>query len=61
MEIITPGIRPLNYLDIKDDQARTMNPKEAIDAGADYLVIGRPITNSEDPLKTLIEINQSID
>ena len=59
--IITPGIRPNDYVNLKDDQARTMTPKEAIEAGADYLVIGRPITNSNNPVKTLIKINESIE
>lgn len=41
--IITPGIRPLSYLG--DDQKRTMTAREAIVAGANYVVIGRPITS----------------
>ena len=59
--IITPGIRPANYDISNDDQSRTMTPKEAIEAGADYLVIGRPITQSKDPLKTLKSINDSLE
>ena len=59
--IITPGIRPLNYKGSKDDQERTMTPKEAIDIGADYLVIGRPITQSSDPLIELKSINLSLE
>ena len=59
--IITPGIRPDNYNDKHDDQRRTMNPKEAILAGANYLVIGRPITKSNNPLKELKSINLSLD
>ena len=54
---ITPGIR-INSLD--DDQKRVMTPKEAIDLGADYLVIGRPITASDDIGKSLEEIYLSI-
>ncbi len=54
---ITPGIR-LTSSD--DDQKRVMTPKQAIDLGADYLVIGRPITGSEDINKSLNEIYQSI-
>ena len=59
--IITPGIRPLNYKGSKDDQERTMTPKEAVDIGADYLVIGRPITQSSNPLKELKSINLSLE
>tara|TARA_B000000565_G_C23670531_1_gene334020 strand:- start:89 stop:751 length:663 start_codon:yes stop_codon:yes gene_type:complete len=54
---ITPGIR-LN--DLNDDQKRVMTPKEAIDLGADYLVIGRPITASKNIIKSLNEIYESI-
>tara|TARA_B100001769_G_C22042891_1_gene560500 strand:- start:559 stop:1221 length:663 start_codon:yes stop_codon:yes gene_type:complete len=54
---ITPGIRlEASY----DDQKRVMTPKEAINLGADYLVIGRPITNSTDIKKSLSEIYESI-
>jgi len=49
--------------DVADDQIRTMTPSDAIKAGSSHLVIGRPITQSDDPLKTLekiyFEINQS--
>ncbi len=41
--IIAPGVRPKSS--IADDQARTMDPRSAINAGANYLVIGRPITS----------------
>ncbi len=54
---ITPGIR-LN--DSNDDQKRVMTPKEAIDLGADYLVIGRPITQSDDILGSLEDIFNKI-
>ncbi len=43
-----------------DDQKRVMTPNEAIALGADYLVIGRPITESKDIKKSLIEIYQSL-
>ena len=59
--IITPGIRPVNYIDKNDDQKRTMTPKEAVETGADYLVIGRPITKSSNPLKILKSINLSLE
>jgi orotidine 5''-phosphate decarboxylase, subfamily 1 len=54
---MTPGIR-LDHLN--DDQKRVMSPKNAIDLGADYIVIGRPITLSNDINKTLNDIYQSI-
>ena len=54
---ITPGIR---LKDSNDDQKRVMTPKEAIDLGADYLVIGRPITTSNEISKSLEEIYLSI-
>ena len=44
----------------KDDQKRILTPRKAIELGADYLVIGRPIVESNNPLKTLKEINKSI-
>ena len=56
--IITPGIRINNKLK-RDDQKRVETPDNAIKLGANYLVIGRPITKSRDPLKTLKEINKS--
>ena len=46
--IVTPGIRPV--AGSSDDQARTATPESAIRAGADYLVIGRPITGAADPV-----------
>jgi orotidine-5'-phosphate decarboxylase len=49
--IITPGIRP--SWTPPDDQKRTATPKEAIRAGADYLVIGRAILQQADPLKAV--------
>ena len=47
IRLVTPGIRP--HWAAKGDQKRVFTPKMAIDAGADYLVIGRPITASKDP------------
>jgi len=48
---ITPGIRALDAP--KDDQSRVSSAKQAIEDGSNYLVIGRPITQSPDPLKSL--------
>jgi orotidine-5'-phosphate decarboxylase len=53
--IVTPGVRPAEKLaadktaNKKDDQARTATPAQAIKAGADYIVVGRPIIAAEDP------------
>ena len=54
---ITPGIR---LQESNDDQKRVMTPKKAIDLGADYLVIGRPITQSDNVSKALNNIYESI-
>jgi orotidine-5'-phosphate decarboxylase len=48
--IVTPGIRPSGPAVRQDDQARAVTPAEAIRAGADYLVVGRPIRDAGDPL-----------
>lgn len=56
--LVTPGIR-LNT-ETQDDQRRIMTPKAAISSGATYLVMGRPITKADDPIATLIQINDSI-
>ena len=45
--LVVPGIRPLGS--VLGDQMRTMAPREAVDAGADWIVVGRPITGSADP------------
>ena len=59
--IVTPGIRINNGDKINDDQKRTMSPKEAIEAGSNFLVIGRPVTQSNEPLKVLKQINSEIE
>ena len=61
MILVVPGIRPEKiHTKKKDDQKRTLTPNEAIKLGADYLIIGRPIIESKNPLETIIKINQSI-
>jgi orotidine-5'-phosphate decarboxylase len=52
--IVTPGIRAKNAP--KDDQARTATAKEAIEAGANYIVVGRSILEAEDPLKAVDDL-----
>jgi orotidine-5'-phosphate decarboxylase len=56
--LVTPGIRLLDAA--QDDQKRVMTPRDALEAGADYLVIGRPITQSADPIATLQRIQREI-
>ncbi|RTZ61444.1 MAG: orotidine-5'-phosphate decarboxylase [Gammaproteobacteria bacterium] len=56
--LVTPGIRPSGS--DRGDQRRTMTPGEAIRAGSNYLVIGRPVTQSQDPAATLRQINEEI-
>lgn len=55
---VTPGIRPRDA-DL-NDQSRTSTPKEAIANGSDFLVIGRPITGSEDPTNALENIYKEV-
>ncbi|WP_027467416.1 orotidine-5'-phosphate decarboxylase [Deefgea rivuli] len=57
-KLITPGIRPQGS--DSNDQTRIMTPKAAMLAGSDYLVIGRPITQSSDPVLTLQNINAEL-
>jgi orotidine-5'-phosphate decarboxylase len=47
MSLVTPGIRPIGSA--AGDQKRVMTPRRAISAGADYLVVGRPVTEAADP------------
>ena len=57
--IVTPGIRLKSKI-LSDDQKRVETPEKAIEMGANYLVIGRPITKSKNPLKTLKQINKTL-
>lgn len=56
--LVTPGIRPAGSA--PDDQMRIVSPVEAVKMGSDYLVIGRPVTRSEDPAASLLAINNSL-
>lgn len=56
--IVTPGVRPAGS--DKGDQRRTMTPGEAVRCGADYLVIGRPITSASSPLDAFLRIADEI-
>lgn len=56
--LVTPGVRQAG--DARDDQQRTRTPAEAVAAGADYLVIGRPVTRAADPASVLDAINREI-
>jgi orotidine-5'-phosphate decarboxylase len=58
LQIFTPGIRMEGGA--VHDQKRVGTPAEAVDAGADYLVIGRPVTRSADPLAAIREIAASL-
>lgn len=56
--LVTPGVRPA--ASGQDDQTRVMTPKDALTAGSDYLVIGRPITQAVDPMQALRNILSEI-
>ncbi|WP_117234405.1 orotidine-5'-phosphate decarboxylase [Vibrio maerlii] len=57
-KLVTPGIRPAGSA--AGDQKRIMTPYDAIQAGSDYLVIGRPITQAADPAQVLADINATL-
>ena len=56
--LVTPGIRPADAA--ADDQSRVMTPRAALQNGASYLVIGRPVTRAADPLSALQNISREI-
>jgi orotidine-5'-phosphate decarboxylase len=56
--IVTPGVRPVWAA--RGDQKRVMTPREAIEKGADYIVVGRPITQAPDPLEAARKILSEI-
>ena len=59
IQLATPGIRPVGA--IQDDQKRTLSPKEAMAAGANWLVIGRPIYAADNPRAAAENILASIE
>ena len=56
--LVTPGVRPVGGA--RDDQQRVMTPGDAIRAGADYLVVGRPVTKSDNPEGVLLTLESEI-
>lgn len=58
VRLVVPGIRPAGIR--ADDQARTMAPAEAVAAGADWIVVGRPITGSDNPARAAADIAASL-
>ena len=57
--VVTPGIRPRDAS--LDDQKRVVTPKEALQAGSDFMVIGRPILKADEPLKVAQEIVREVE
>jgi orotidine-5'-phosphate decarboxylase len=63
--IVTPGVRPQHIGEMiadkkKDDQKRIVTAKDAIRNGADYIVVGRPIRNAQDPIKVIESLQNEI-
>lgn len=59
--IVTPGIRPQWHLTPGDDQKRVVTPVRALQAGADYIVIGRPIRDAENPARAAEKVAREIE
>ena len=57
--IVTPGVRPAGT--VQDDQKRVVTPAQAIRAGADYIVVGRPITGAKDPVESAGQILEEME
>jgi len=58
---VTPGIRPQWSLGEQDDQQRVTTPAKAIKNGSDYLVIGRPIRDADDPVRATVKVAEEIE
>ena len=56
-EVVTPGIRPIK---VQDDQKRVATPESAVKAGANFIVVGRPIIQAENPVEVAKNIYESI-
>ena len=59
--IVTPGIRPGANISEEDDQKRVMSAGQAIHAGADYVVVGRPITKADNPGQVIAQLQTEIE
>ena len=58
--IVTPGVRP-KWAAGADDQARAVSPAQAVKAGADYIVVGRPITRDQNPADAAKRIIEEVE
>ena len=58
--IVTPGIRPADGNELRDDQRRVVTPTLAFRSGADYIVVGRPIRDAADPYLAASAIQEEI-
>ena len=60
LKTFVPGIRP-SWWGKGDDQKRVMTPREAVEMGADYIIVGRPIRDSRDPLEAAVKIKKELE